>query len=200
MRIIRQFVWLLFCGLTVLAVGCDRSPSRFTRSVAEICPRGWQVSASSNGITLRRETAVWIMGKVSNPPRRPDESIGDYFKRAGGEVHYELRLRFVSLLPQPAYEALKTARQQAAARFDKGASGKSEYTQWQIDYQRCQVPRFFTSDYSIFVDRWADTGTSSGYRIEPRFIHVYPPEAASEIEAVISSLNKEFNEYVNGGT
>jgi hypothetical protein len=135
------------------------------------------------------------MGKVSNPPRLPGESVADYFKRAGGEVHYEVRLRFVPLLSRPEYEKLKAAREQAAARFDKPASGKDQYTQWQTDYENCQVPAFFTNDCSIFVDRWADRGAIAGQRIEPRFLDVYPPEAASEIEALIKSLGKLFNVY-----
>ena len=135
------------------------------------------------------------MGKIANPPRGPDESIEDYFKSAGREIHYELRLRFVPLMSTPEYRQMKAAREEAAARFSKGASGKSEYTQWQIHYEQSQVPALFTKDYSIYVDRWADRGTMFGHRVEPRFIDVYPPEAASEIEAVIKSFSKLFNEY-----
>ena len=179
----------------MLAVGCGHLASSFTRQVAEKCPPGWSVSTSNNVITLRRETPVWIMGKVSNPPRGPDESLGDYFKSAGQEIHYEVRLRFVPLMSKPAYQQLKTAREEAAARFGKGASGKSEYTQWQLHYEECQVPALFTKDYSIFVDRWADRGAMFGHRVETRFIDVYPPDAASEIETLIKSLSKLFNEY-----
>src|SRR5690349_8289219 len=113
----RHIISLLFCGVTVLTFGCAAPPSRLAKDVAALCPSGWQVSASSNDVVLRRNTAVWIMGKVSNPPPDPGESIGTYFKRAGDEIHYEVRLRFVSRLPQPAYEALITARKEAAARF-----------------------------------------------------------------------------------
>jgi hypothetical protein len=157
------------------------------------------VSAGTNGIVLRREAAVWIMGKAGNPPPL-DNSIEHYFKTAGHEIHYAIRLRFVPLLPRLEYERLKTARQQAAARFSKGASGKSEYTRWQIEYEECQVPVFLTRDYSIFVDRWAYRAADSGYRIEPLFINVYPPEAGSEVEAVIQRVSKVFKRYENPGT
>jgi|ERR1051325_17393 hypothetical protein len=197
---LHQSVRLLLLGATVLAVGCSSAPSRFVKEVAGICPSGWQVSASNSVIVLRRETPVWIMGKVSNPPPDPGESVEHYFKTAGSEVHYEVRLRFVPLLPRPEYEKLKAARAFAAARFHRGAAGKEEYTQWQINYENCQVPALFTKDNSIFLDRWADTGTDPGYRIETRFIDVHPPEAASEIEAVIKSLQKVFAEYDNSGT
>ncbi len=109
-------------------------------------------------------------------------------------------MRFVPLLRREDYERLKTAREQAAVRFSKGAAGKDEYTQWQRQYEECQVPTFFTKDYSIFVDRWADRGAIVGHRIEPRFIEVYPPEAALDVEAVIGSLRRLFNEYENAGT
>jgi hypothetical protein len=196
---LHQFSCALFCGAVIFAAGCGRAPSSFTRQVAEKCPPDWSVSASNNVITLRRETAVWVMGKVSNPPRSPDESLGDYFKSAGQEIHYEVRLRFVPLMSEPAYQQLKAAREEAASRFSKGASGKSEYTQWQIHYEECQVPALFTKDYSIFMDRWAARGSMFGYRMEPRFVDVYPPDAASEIESVIRSLSKMFNEYPASG-
>ncbi len=140
------------------------------------------------------------MGKVSKPPRRSDESLGDYFKNAGQEIHYELWLRFVPLMSKREYQRLRAAREEAATRLNKGASGKSEYTQWQIHYEQCQVPALFTKDYSIFVERWADRGALVGHRIEPRFLDVYPPDAASEIEVVIKSLSKLFNEYPASGT
>jgi hypothetical protein len=140
------------------------------------------------------------MGKISNPPRGPGESLGDYFKSAGQEAHYEVQLRFVPVMPKAEYQRLRTAREEAAARFSKGASGKSEYTQWQIHYEQCQVPVFFKNDYSIFEDRWADRGAIIGQRVEPRFVDVYPPEAASEIESVIQGLRKLFSEYPTSGT
>jgi hypothetical protein len=191
---------VLFCGLTFLTVGCKDAPSCFKHPIAQICPRSWQVSASNNVITLRRDVPVWIMGKVNNPPSEPGESIADYFKSAGDEIHYELRLRFVPLLSQAEYQRLKAARAEAAVNFSKGASGKSEYDKWQVHYEQCQIRTFFTKHYSIFVDRWADRGTTFGHRIEPRFIDVYPPDAASEIEDLIKSCGKVFSEYPDSGT
>ena len=91
------------------------------------------------------------------------------------------------------------ARQQADANLRKGASGKLEYTQRQMQFEECQVPAFFTTDYSIFAERWADSGDSFGHRIEPLFIEVFPPESASEIEAVFEHLSKVFKQYENLG-
>jgi hypothetical protein len=187
-------------GALLLIIGCDRSSARYLHQVADACPSGWKVSTNTNGIVLRREATVWILGKVSNPPPDPYSSVEHYFKTVGREIHYEIRLRFIPLLSLSKYEKLKLARQEAATRFNQGASGKDEYTHWQIQYEECQVPVLFTTDYSIFVDRWADGGTNFGYRIEPLFTDVYPPEAASEIEAVIKNLNKVFRQYENPGT
>jgi len=135
--------------------------------VAKVCPSGWTVATNGNEIVFRRNEAVWIMGKVSNPPRSMGESDEHYFKTAGREIHYEIRLRFVHLLASSEYERLRTARQDAKAALKKGASGKSEYTQLQIQFEKCQVPLFFTTDSSIFMDRWVDQGAAGGYRIEP---------------------------------
>ena len=77
------------------------------------------------------------------------------------------RLRFVPLLPRTEYEKLKVTREQAAARFGKGASGKEVYLQWQIQYEKSQVPVFFTKDYSIFVDRWADLVSAMAIVLNP---------------------------------
>ena len=184
MHIHRLFSRGALFGTLLMIAGCDRSPTRYAKQIADVCPSGWKVSANGNGIVLRRDASVWIMGKVANPPPFSDESVEHYFKRAGHETDCEIRLRFVPLLPRPEYEKLKMARQQAAARLSKGASGKEEHGQLMIHYGECQVPVFFTKDYSIFVDQ-----------IEPLFIDVYPPEAASEVEAVGKNLSKVFKQY-----
>jgi hypothetical protein len=183
----RLFSRAVLFGTLLLIAGCDRSPTRYAKQVAEVSPSGWTVSASSNCIVLRRDATVWVMGKIAKQAPFPDESVEHYFKRAGYETDCEIRLRFVPLLPRSEYEKLKMARQQAAARLSKGASGKDEYTQLQRQYEKCQVPVFLTKDYSIFVDQWA----------EPLFIDVYPPEAASEAEAFIKNLSKVFKQYEN---
>jgi hypothetical protein len=159
------------CGLTI---GCH-SPSRFIEPIAGICPRGWRVSSSNDAIVLRREVPVWVVGKVSNPARMNEEATESYVKRIGGKIHYELRLRFVPLLSESEFQKLKAAREEAAAKFGTAASGKTEYSQWQVHYLQCQVPRFFTEEQSIFLDRWAVRSDYPGYRIETRFIDVYPP-------------------------
>ena len=125
-----QFIRTLLIGVILLAVGCNHSLARFTEEISRLCPAGWQVSASNNVITLRREAAVWVMGNVSNPPSDPGESMGHYFQRVGHKIPYEVRLEFVPLLPQSEYKRLKAAHEQAAARFNKGASGKREYDRW----------------------------------------------------------------------
>ena len=80
--------------------------------------------------------------------------------------------------------------------LSEGASGKDEYTRLQQRYEGSQVPVFFTEDYGIFVDRLADTGMVVA-QIEPRFIEVYPPEAALEVESLITNMGKLFNRYEN---
>ena len=73
-----------------------------------------------------------------------------------------MQLPFVPLMAKAEYQQLKTAREEAAARFSKGAFGKSQYTRWQIRYEQGQVPMFFTKDHRIYVDRWADRGAIIG--------------------------------------
>jgi hypothetical protein len=138
------------------------------------------------------------MGYVSRPPQFGTKE--EFFKKDGQETHYELRLRFVPLLSQSEYERLRAARLQAAERLKQGPSGKSEYVRFQKHYEECQVPLYFTEHYSVFVDRWADIAGRPGYCIEPLFVEVYPPEAASEIDGVLKSFRKVFSEYANPGT
>lgn len=183
---------LSFWCWQLLAAGGRR---RLTPGKSALSPSGWKVSASNDVIVLRRENPVWIMGKVSNPPPDLKESVASYFQRCGRRIHYEVRLRFVPLMSRPEIEKLQAARQQAAARLAHGASGKSEYGRLQMEYENCQVPQFFTEKNSVFVERWADAGDTNGYRFEPDFIEVYPPEAGFEIEAVVKSLWKLFNDY-----
>jgi hypothetical protein len=180
----RQFNALLLFGVAALAAGCSHSPSRFAKKIAGICPKGWRVSASNDVILVRRKSPVWIMGKVGPPASILGESDESYFKREGEKTDCELRLRFVPLMSKPEFEKLKAARAQAAARLGKGAPGKTEYTQLQIQYAQCQVPAFFTKDYSIYVDR-----------MDTHVLEIYPPEAAAETETLVSSLKKLFNQY-----
>ena len=194
---------LLAIAAARLSQGCHSpmsrpAPSDSVARVSELAPSGWRVGASNDVITVRRDAPVWIMGYISRPPQSGTKE--EFFKRSGQEIHYKLRLRFAPLLSQSKYERLRAARVQAAARLRQGASGKTEYTQLQKHYEECQVPLFFTAHYSIFVDKWADIGAGAGYRIEPLFIEVYPPEAASEIDAIIKSFGKVFTEYGNSST
>jgi hypothetical protein len=185
---------LLIAAVALLGQSChtDKARSAPTESVAQvskIAPSGWQVTTTNDTITLRRNAPVWIMGYISRPGQSGTKE--EFFKKEGSEIHYELRLRFVSLLSQPEYKRLKAARGQAAARLRLGAPGKSEYTELQRQYEECQVPRFYTEDYSVFVDRWAE----NGHRLEPLFVEIYPPEAASEIDGIVKSLSRVFKEY-----
>lgn len=138
------------------------------------------------------------MGYISRPPQFGTKE--EFFKRDGAEIHYELRLRFVPLLSRSEYASLRAARLQAAARLKQGAAGKSEYVELLKQYERCQVPLYFTEHYSVFVDRWADLSADTNYRIEPLFVEVYPPEAASEIDAVVRSFGQVFKQYGDPGT
>lgn len=176
----------------------NQSPQSYAAQIRALCPAGWQVSASNNVIVLRRENPVWIMGKISNPPRMPDETEAAYFQRCGRQIRYELRLRFVSLLTQQEFEKLQTARQQAAAAFKRGGSGKIEYDRLQREFENCQMPQFFTEKYSIYVEHWANITNNvntTGYHLEPDFIDVYPPETVTEIKSLATSLKKVFQTY-----
>jgi hypothetical protein len=190
-----KLIRLLLVGAILLTVGCNRPPSLFTKELSPLCPTGWQVSASNNTIVLRREAAVWVMGYIARPAVPPWESKADLFHDYGHKIRYEVWLEFVPLLSRPEFEKLKAARGRASARFKTGASGKEEYDRWMMQYYECRVPVFFTKDYSIFVDRWADRGEVTGYPIDPRFVEIYPLEAGAEIEALIKSLAKLFKEY-----
>jgi hypothetical protein len=187
----------------LLGQGCNSTtsrpaPSEFVAKVSKVSPSGWRVITINDVLTLRRDAPVWIMGYISRSPQYGTKE--EFFKRDGQEIHYELRLRFVPVLSQPEYESLRAARLQAAARLKGGAPGKSEYTELQKHYEQRQVPLFFTDHYSVFVDRWADIGSGSGYRIEPLFVEVYPPEAASEIEGVVKNFGQMFKQYDKPGT
>jgi hypothetical protein len=210
----RRWLWI---GAAVMAIICSQygyymnnkwreklwrlgvlAPSltpKVEKQVTNICPRGWHTYVSNNVITFRRESPVLILGKVSNPPRQPNESMEHYLKQVGRTVQYELRLRFTPLISQTQYEQLRATRKQAAARFNQGAASKYEYTIWQQHYEECQVPIFHTGDYTVFIDHWAEIGASASHRIEPRFIEVYPPEANLEVQSVINSVKKLFTAY-----
>lgn len=182
----QNLIRALSLGAILLTVGCNRSPTRFAKEISRLCPTGWQVSASNNVITLRREAEVWWMPHIGRPAVAPSgETKADFFRNHGGKGQYEVWLEFVPRLSQPEYEKLKAAREQAYALFNKGTQSKSEYGRLAHQYDQSRVPSFFTMDFSIFVDRPFD----------PRFVEVYPPEAASEIEVVIKSLAKLFRDY-----
>jgi hypothetical protein len=184
--------------LGILCQGCHSdssrsTPGKYVPQVSKVTPSGWRVASSKDVLTLRRDAPLWIMGHVSRPAQLDTKE--EFFKRDGQEIRYELRLRFVPLLSRQGYEKLRTARAQTTEKLREGAPGKSEYVDLQKNYEECQVPLFFTERYSVFVDRWADAGTNGAYRIEPIFVEVYPPEASSEIDALVKRLGKVFKEY-----
>lgn len=176
----------------------NQSPQSCAPQIRALCPAGWQTSISNNLIVLQRGNPVWIMGKISNPPRMPDETEAAYFQRCGQQIRYELRLRFVPLLTQQEFEKILTARRQAAAALNHGGSGKIGYTDLQIKLENCQIPQFFTEKYSVYVEHWADitnNPNTTGYHLEPDFINVYPPETVTETKSLATSLKKVFQTY-----
>lgn len=170
-------------------------PTDFVAQVSRLSPSGWRVTTTNDVLIVRRDAPVWIMGYISRPVEFGAKE--DFFRRYGQEIHYELRLRFVPLLNRADYKSLRAARMQAAARLKQGAAGKSEYGELAKQYERCQIPLYFTPHYSVFVERWADLSpdTNYKYRIEPLFVEVYPPEAASEIDVVVRSFGQVFKQY-----
>lgn len=181
--------------LSLLLTGCKPGATSYENRIAGVLPKDWHATVTNDVIFLRREAPVWVMGHVSNPPQLPDQTIAQYFQTAGQEIVYELRLRFVPLLPRAEFERLRVAREKAGERFKHGASGKFEYDDWVKQFDASQVPAFFTKEHSIFLERWAVRVSIPEYLIEPRFVDVYPQEAASEIEGVVSKLGGLFHKY-----
>jgi hypothetical protein len=181
--------------LSLLLTGCKPDVTSYENRIAAAVPKGWHTNATNDALFLRREAPVWVMGHVSNPPQLPDQTIAQYFQTAGQEIHYELRLRFVPLLPRAEFERLRAAREKAGERFKHGASGKFEYDDWMKQSDASQVPAFFTKEHSIFLERWAVRVSIPEWLIEPRFVDVHPPEAVSEIEGVVSKLGGLFHKY-----
>lgn len=102
----------------------------------------------------------------------------------GYTTNYHVTLSFVPRLSATELERLREARRPFERILDTGVRSKSEYGHAQRGYDQHRVPVFFTDDFSIFVDRPTD-----------RFVELYPPDAAAQVQELMASLRRVFHEY-----
>lgn len=178
MRVAFSFAVLL----AALVAGCTspRPVARVADEVHRSIPAGWRLTSSNSTIRLESERDVVLIGRIS----RPAGSLEEVARIVGQTTRYQVTLTFVPRLSAGELERLRTARQPYATVLDTGAPSKEAYSRAQIGYERRKVPTFYTADYSIFVDRPID-----------RFVEVYPPDAAAQVEQLMVSLKGLFCEY-----
>ncbi len=174
-------ITLCFTALLASCGGGPRPVARIADDIRRTAPPGWTITTSGAAIHIQSIRKVSLIGRISRPAFLSMEELARDF---GYTTNYHVTLSFVPRLSTAEHEHLREARRPFQRVLDTGARSKSEYGDAQRGYQQHRVPLFYTDDYSIFVDRPMD-----------RFIEVYPQNAATEVQALMASLNKVFREY-----
>jgi len=176
---------IIFVFFAALLAGCSSGPRQISEvrdDIRRIIPTGWSVNASNTTIRIQSEREVTLIGRISRPVM--PGGMEELARRMGQTTKYEVILSFVPRLSAAELGRLRAARSPFERILDTGAPSKLDYTKAQIGYEHHRVPTFYTDKYSIFVDRSAD-----------RFVEVYPPDAAAQVERLMEALRRLFREY-----
>jgi len=169
----------------VVLAGCSTEPRRIAGvadDVRRTIPTGWTVSTSNATIRIQSERDVTLIGRTSRPVM--PGGMEELAQRMGQTTKYDVTLSLVPRLSAAELEELRAARSPFERVLDTEAPSKADYTKAQLGYEQHRVPTFYTEDYSIFVDRPID-----------RFVEVYPPDAAAQVEHLMAALKTLFHEY-----
>jgi len=180
-----RIAFIISVFFAVALAGCSTEPRRVAGVADDIrraIPAGWSVSTSNVTIRIQSERDVTLVGRISRPVM--PGGMEELAQRMGQTTKYDVILSFVPRLSTKELEQLRAARDPFERVLDTGAPSKMDYTKAQIGYEQHQVPMFYTDDYSVFIDRPID-----------RFVEVYPPDAAAQVERLIAALRTVFHEY-----
>ncbi len=140
------------------------------------------MTTSNATIRIQSERDVTLIGRISRPAM--PGGMEQLAREFGHTSKYQVTLSFVPRLSAAELARLREARRPFERVLDTGARSKFEYDDALRGYEQHHVPVFFTDDYSVFAERPTD-----------RFIEVYPPDAATQVQALMTSLKKVFHEY-----
>jgi len=169
--------------LGMLLAGCSSGLRPITKVADDIrhdIPSGWSVNASNSTVRIQSERDMTLIGRISRPVM-PMEQLA---REMGHTIKYEVVLSFVPRLSSVEVSRLRAEREPFEHALDTGAASKDEYFRAQVGYQQHRIPVYYTDDYSIFVDRPID-----------RFVEVYPPDSAVQVEQLMAALGRLFREY-----
>jgi len=159
---------------------CSTEPRRVegvANDIRRAIPAGWSVSTSNATIRIQSERNVTLIGRMPG-------GMEELAQRMGQTTKYDVTLWLVPRFSAEELGQLRAARSPFERVLDTGAPSKMDYTKAQIGYEQHRVPTFYTHDYSVFLDRPID-----------RFVEVYPPEAAAQVERLMVALRTVFHEY-----
>jgi hypothetical protein len=180
----RAFQISLLAGLMLLLTGCDGSPSRIAEDISPSLPTGWSIMIVNNVLDLRQASKAYIIGRVSNPPRAPVQTLENYFKKKGPMVSVKVKLTFVPKISSEESNRPKAARAPYEKTFENGARSKAEFDNAHRKLDEIKIPSFYNTQWSIFVEK-----------PDERFIEFYPPEVSAEIKEVMKVLALKFEHY-----
>ena len=168
--------------MAVMLTGCGSSPRSVEDIATEIrgcVPAGWHASASNNSIRISSDQQVALIGRMSRPAGMSIEELATKSLR----TNYEMTLTFVPRLSTKEYLSLKARRAPFFYALDHAPS-RVVYVQAMRGYETKRVPVFFTSDYSIFVDRPIDL-----------FVQTYPSDVWVQAEAMLRRFKSFLKQY-----
>jgi hypothetical protein len=172
----------LFAMLLFSCSSRSRPVAKVADDIRHAIPAGWSVSISNATVRIRSERDITLIGRISRPAM--PGGMEQLAREMGHTTKYEVMLSVVPLLSSVELERLRAARRPFEQVLDTGALSKMDFTKAQIGYEQHRVPTFYTDDYSVFVDRPVD-----------RFVEIYPPDAAAQVERLMASLRGLFHEY-----
>ena len=122
----------------------------FAKKLEEQLPQGWSVIVSGRFLVVQRDEKTLTLPKFGRRGRSKGETDAEYYADMGAEFTLDVKLRFAPRLSEKKWMELSAHNADLMETSKNGIRSKTELSELYILRQRYQLPRYETSDQSIF--------------------------------------------------
>lgn len=188
----RNCLWVATSfGLTEIAM---RDPTqtdeetpieKYALQIKYFLPTGWDLTANSVSIRLRREEPVLVTSLYGRPPQEKDESEGEYLQRIGSTIPLEINLSFTPRLSRGKYERYVRRLKYLDLSAKNGFPNKAAMSRYYDEREKARLPTYFTQQFSVYVNG-----------VPPQYT-MHNNAALREIKQLFTKINTVLQLYEN---
>ena len=122
----------------------------FAKKLEEQLPEGWSVIVSGRFLVVQRDEKTLTLPNFGRRGRSKGETDAEYYADMGAEFTLDVKLRFAPRLSEKDWMELSAHNADLMETSKNGIRSKTELSEIDRLRQKYQLPRYETSDQSIF--------------------------------------------------